>query len=314
MFKKKNLVEKLWLKYTNTDEYKEYKWEARNYRLEEFSNFLTGKNRLNTLDKIETFCKGNKELNINHSGNAGDIIYAMPTLKRIHELTGATINLYFKLGQPRILPQYMSHPLGTVMLNQKMVDMLTPLVESQRYIQKCEAYNGQSIQIDLDLFRSQIIPNDRGNIARWCGYLTGVTPELWKKWITVQPDPGYTDKIVISRSSRYRNASIDYSFLSKYDDLVFIGIASEYEDMRKSIPGIKWVQVDDFLKLAQLIAACKFFIGNQSFPFALAESLKVPRILEAYHEITNVIPEGENAHDFFFQEHFESLVKQLASP
>jgi hypothetical protein len=312
MFKKKNLLEKLWLKYTNRIQYKEYKWEAKNYGLEEFSNFLTGKNRLNTLEKIETFWKENKELNINHSGNAGDIIYAMPTLKRIHELTGATINLYLKLGKPRILPQYMSHPLGNVMLSQKMVDMLIPLIESQSYIKKCEAYNGQSIHIDLDLFRSQIIPNDRGNIARWCGYLTGVTPELWKKWITAEPDPGYKNKIIVSRSSRYRNASIDYSFLSKYDDLIFVGIASEYEDMRKSIPGIKWVQVDDFLEFAQIIAACKLFIGNQSFPFAIAEGLKVPRILEAYYEITNVIPEGENAHDFFFQEPFESLVKQLA--
>jgi hypothetical protein len=39
--------------------------------------------------------------------------------------------------------------------------------------------------------------------------------------------------------------------------------------------------------------------------------LKVPRILEISFEVINVIPEGENGYDFFFQEHFESLVELL---
>jgi hypothetical protein len=312
MFKKKNLLGKLWLKYTDRKKYKEYKWQAKNHQLDEFATFLAETERLNTLAKIKEFCAANKELNINHSGNAGDIIYALATLKRIHELTGTSINLYLKLGQPRVLPHYISHPLGSVMLDQKMVDMLSALISTQPYIQKCEVYNGQTIHIDLDVFRSGIIPLDRGNIARWCGYITGVTPLTYQNWLTVTPDANYAGKIVIARSGRYRNAAIDYSFLKKYNNLVFVGIAAEYEDMRKTVPNLEWVQVNDFLKLAQIIAGCKVFIGNQSFPFAIAEALKVPRILEAYYEITNVIPEGDNAYDFFFQEHLEALVGELA--
>ncbi|MDB5117409.1 MAG: hypothetical protein JWQ79_2901 [Mucilaginibacter sp.] len=311
-FKKRSTLSKLLLKYTDRDQYKEYKWELANYKKEEFNNYFTGKQRLNTLEKIKEFCASNSEININHSGNAGDIIYALATLKRIHELTGVNINLYLKISQPRAMPKHMSHPLGTVMLNQKMVDLLAPLVLSQNYINGCETYNGQQIHIDLDFFRSKLIPVDRGNIARWCGYLTGVTPQLWKNWLTVEPDKTYANTIVLARSERYRNISINYAFLQKYSEVVFIGVASEYEDMRKSIPNLKWVQVDDFLKLAQIIAGCKFFIGNQSFPFSIAEGLKVPRILELYYEIANVIPEGENAYDFFFQEHFESLVNELS--
>ena len=312
-FKKRNTVSKLWLKYTDRNKYKEYKWQARNHELDAFGDFLSESERLNTLDKIKAACAKNGVLNINHSGNAGDIIYALATIKRIHELTQTPINLYLKTGQPRLLPHYISHPLGTVMLDQKMVDMLSALINTQPYIQKCEVYNGQDIHIDLDVFRSGIIPIDRGNIARWCGYITGVTPLTYQSWLTVTPDATYADKIVIARSGRYRNAAIDYSFLKKYNNLVFVGISAEYEDMRKTVPELEWVQVDDFLKLAQIIAGCKFFIGNQSFPFAIAEALKVPRILEAYYEITNVIPEGDNAYDFFFQEHLEALVKELAS-
>ncbi|HEY4322833.1 MAG TPA: hypothetical protein VGN20_02575 [Mucilaginibacter sp.] len=311
MFKKKSLLGKLWLKNTNRNQYKLYKWESKNYQLHELSLFLTGEDRLNTTEKIKEFANTNKVLNINHSGNIGDIIYALPTIKKIYELTGIQINLYLKLGQPRILPQYMSHPLGSVMLNQKMVDMLSPLISSQSYIEKCEVYDNQFIHINLDVFRSQAIPLDKANIARWCGYITGVTPELWKSSITVTPNVEYKNNIVIARSERYRNLSISYSFLKKYDNLIFVGIKSEYDDLRKSVPGLQWKQVNDFLGLAQIIAGCKFFIGNQSFPFAIAEGLKVPRVLEAYYEMPNVIPEGENAYDFFFQEHFESLVDNL---
>jgi hypothetical protein len=311
-FKKRNLLSKLWLKHTDRTKYKQYKWEYKNYQQDEFINYFTGDERLNTLEKIKEFCSDHPELNINHSGNAGDIIYALPTIKKIYELTGTPVNLYLKIGKPLVLSGYMSHPLGNVMLNQKMVDMLGPLIASQSYINKCETYTDQKIHIDLDIIRSKIIPLDRGNIARWCGYITGVTPSLWQNWLTVEPDTNYADKIIIARSERYRNSSLNYSFLKKYDNLVFVGVKSEYDDMRKAIPDLQWLQVDDFLALARAIAGCKFFIGNQSFPFSIAEGLKIPRILELYYHIANVIPEGENAYDFFFQEHFEALVKELS--
>ena len=50
------------------------------------------------------------------------------------------------------------------------------------------------------------------------------------------------------------------------------------------------------LDLAQTIAGCKFFIGNQSFSFAVAEAIKVKRVLEVCYETPNVIKlEGEHS-------------------
>jgi hypothetical protein len=164
----------------------------------------------------------------------------------------------------------------------------------------------------LIFFRAKLFSLDNTNIARWCSYITGVTPQLWKSWLTVDADQSYANTIIVARSERYRNSFVDYSFLKNYDNLVFIGVEAEYEDMRKAIPDIKWVQVDNFLQLARIIAGCKLFIGNQSFPFSIAEALKVPRILEIYYHTANVIPEGPNAHDFFFQDHFEALAKELS--
>jgi len=311
MFRKLNILQKLWLKHTNRPLYKDYKWELANYRQQEFTTFITGTDRLTTIDKIKAFAKINGFVNVCHSGNAGDIIYALPSLKKIQEITGVPVNLFLRLGKPLILSGYKSHPMGNVKLNQKMADMLIPLIIHQPYIATCQIHTTEPIHIDLDYFHSGNIPLKKGNIARWCSYLTGVSPELWKPWISVKPDTTYNDTIVVARSERYRNHAISYEFLRAYPNVVFIGVESEYNDFTKSVGEIKWIQVKDFIEMAGIIAGAKFFIGNQSFPFSIAEALKVPRILETSFDIINVVPEGENGHDFFFQDHLESIVKTL---
>jgi hypothetical protein len=311
MIKKKNLLSKLWLKHTDRAKYKAYKWDLVNYKQSQYINFLLGSEKLNNPDKIKAVADVKHSLNITHSGNAGDIIYALPTIKKIREITGAVINLYLIRDKPMNLPNYSTHPLGNVMLNQKMVDMLFPLLRQQDYISNCEVYTDQKIDIDLDYFRAGLVPQDKGNIARWCSYITGVSPDLWKQWLTAEPDTTFSNSIVVARSGRYQNKSISYSFISGYDNVFFIGVESEYKEIKKQIPPIKWVEVKDFLQLARIIAGCKFFIGNQSFPYSIAEALKVPRILEVSFEVINVVPEGPNGHDFLFQEHFEWLVKNL---
>ena len=65
------------------------------------------------------------------------------------------------------------------------------------------------------------------------------------------------------------------------------------------------------MELAEIIKSCKLFIGNLSFGYALAEAIKVPRLLESQPDFPLVYPNGENAYDFYFQEHFELLFKKL---
>ncbi len=307
MLNKRNILNKLWLKYTDVIGYQNYKW----YQLYQTQIQLGNSERLNSLDKIMQLSINNGKLNISHSGNAGDIIYALPTIKKIVELTKVDVHLFLRLNMPLNLPKGVSHPLGNVMLNQNIADLLLPLVRLQPYLASCNVYNNEHIDLDLDYFREGLIPLDKGNIARWCGYITGINPNLYTPWLTVEPDNTYADIIILARSHRYRNVVISHSFLSRYPNLKFVGVAAEYEDMKTQIPQLEWLQVEDFLHLARVIAGCKFFIGNPSFPFSIAEGLKVPRMLEASFHMTNVVPEGDYAYDFMFQPHFESLVEQL---
>lgn len=306
--KKKKGLAKLWLKLSDREKYLQYKVERWAYGQKNFID----ENKVPTPDDIKALAKKRGEINFLHDGNAGDIIYSLPTIRAVKRLTGVPVHLHLRLNQPHGIPSHHTHPLGRVMLNEKMFHMLRPLLESQEYLDSCRVYEQQTIDMDLNTFRSAGILLDRGNIARWYNYVTGLHPDLSEAWLEAKPSPDSAGHIVIARSSRYRNPYINYRFLSRYKQVIFLGVESEYEDMRQQIPQMRWVTVEDFRQMAELIAGARVFIGNQSFPFAIAEGLKVKRILETSVEAPNVIPEGGQAYDFYFQPHFEWLTEYLS--
>lgn len=302
-----NIIKTTWWRFFNKKQYRLSKQQSYQNKIDDF---LSAHATL-TIPDIKAIAAENGKLNFVHTGNAGDVIFALPVLKKLHEIVEEPLNLFLKINEPMRLSGGFVHPLNNVMLNQATVDMLMPLMLQQPYINSFAVYADEHININLSLFRKAGIRQDRGNIARWNFYTTGVTANISEKWLFVEPDVNYSKHIVIARSQRYNNPIIDYSFLAKYKDVVFLGVKAEYENMKKLIPHIKWVQVKNFLEMAQIIAGSKFFIGNQSFPFSLAEGLKVRRVLETYHAAPNVIIEGANGYDFYFQSHFEAIVSEL---
>jgi hypothetical protein len=302
-----NLIKTTWWRFFNKKQYRLSKQQAYQNKIDDF---LSANTTL-TIPDIKAIAAKNGKLNFVHTGNAGDVIFALPVLKKLHEIVNEPLNLFLKINEPMRLSGGFVHPLNNVMLNQATADLLQPLMLQQPYISSFGVLTDEHVDVNLSLFRQAGIRQDRGNIARWNFYTTGVTANLSEKWLFVEPDATYSNSIVVARSQRYNNPIIDHSFLAKYPDVVFLGVKAEYENMKKLVPNIKWVQVKNFLEMAQIIAGCKFFIGNQSFPFSLAEALKVPRILETYHAAPNVVVEGAGGYDFYFQSHFEAIVSEL---
>jgi hypothetical protein len=205
-----------------------------------------------------------------------------------------------------------THPLGNRTLTESMVKMITPLLLHQKQFAICKAYTENTpVDYDLDLFRKYPFPKSSGNISRWYFYVFAINADLGKKWLSAAPDTNYGNSIIIARSMRYNAPGISYAFLNAYENLFFVGVKEEFELMKKQVAKLVFLPVDDFLQMAAIIAGCKLFIGNQSFPFALAEALKVKRLLEVYHLCPNVVPEGINGYDFCYQAQFEFLVKKL---
>jgi len=218
---------------------------------------------------------------------------------------------YIKLDRPSTFTDA-QHPLGSVMMNRKMFDMAYPLLKQQCYIHEgiaLEKGEDMRVDYDLDLFRKEYKNLSAGNIQSW---ISMAHPDLRPKMDldSISVDSKLNDYILVSRSSRYQNQWIDYSLLKHYDNVKFIGVESEFKVLRLHNPNIEHLEVKDFLELAELIAGCKLYIGNQSMPYAIAELLKVRRILEQFSHAPNVIPSGGEWYAFHTNEQFKKLLNK----
>jgi hypothetical protein len=296
-----NFIRKIHMKYSDPQAYAIYKESRRDEDL---------LNRIRQVNAEPLIMPRTPDCSFKHSGNCGDIIFAMPAM---FALAGTqkekNISLYLRTGQEVPYQQTMKHPLGNVSLNEQMVQMITPLVLSQKHFARCETFHGQAIDYDLDRIRDYPLLLDRGNISRWYFLVFPEYYDLSNPWLSVEPSPVTKDAIVVARSSRYRMPLIDYRFLREYPNIYFVGLEEEYLDMREQIPAMTFLKVGDFLELAQLIAGSRLFIGNQGLPFTLAEALKVNRLLELYFKAPTNSVAGKNGFDFCFQQQFEYLVK-----
>ena len=218
---------------------------------------------------------------------------------------------HFYIQANKIMPvEYYKHPAGNVFIDDRMLNLFLPLMKKQKFIHKVEKYNNQEIDINFDIFRTLPV-NIHFNSPRWYFHITGIQVDLADPYLYVDPHEKVKNKIVIHRTFRHRNQFINFKFLENYKDLIFIGTKDEYEDLKKDIKNLEIYDCKDYLDMARVIKACKFFIGNQSVAYPMAEALKVPRILEAEPNFPVVQPIGKDAFDFYYQPHFEKWCEYL---
>lgn len=257
---------------------------------------------------------------------SGDIIYLLSSIKHTCEQANRKAEIYISLNHPwGDSVEGQKHPYG---VNRYAFDMMRPLVESQSYIACFKEWKGEKITQDLDEMRTQTHSTmPHGSIMRWAGQIwPDMQPDGNKDWLEVDTGswaafPAYDnlnlkEKILINRTARWRNDHINYWFLREHKEhLIFTGLPEEHEDFCKSWElDIPLLKVQDFLELAVAIKTCRYFIGNQSLCFALAEAMKVPRLLEICRYAPNVIPSGPGGYDFMHQFALEWFVKNEYSP
>lgn len=262
---------------------------------------------LQSLNHYTTFM-----LNFKHSGNTGDIIYSLPSIKKVCEDKGERATLYIQLG---VVNKFADkhHPVGNVQMNQTMFDMLHPLLIAQPYINNVICYNNEGIpklDYDLDKFRVEFRNLSAGNISLWYNMVyPELRPDLHLPSLKVIPKPN--DYIIVNRSARYNNLFINYSMLKEYDNVYFVGVKREFETLAVNNSKLNYLEVSDFYELASYIAGCKLFIGNQSMAFSIAEQLKVKRIIESHYLCPNVIPCGGEYYNFQTNEQFKNILEHI---
>jgi len=248
-----------------------------------------------------------KELNFLHSGTSGDLIYSFALIKKL-SLTHKC-NFYVGVNK-KFTYEYYKHTGEGYLINEKMFNLLIPLLKNQSFFNEVKKHENEKIDINLDLFR-ELPWNSTFNSPRWYFHIAGEQADLNNSYLDVDPHPKIKNRIVIQRTFRHRNIYINYNFIRNYEDPLFVGIKDEYEDLKKQIPNLEFYDSRDFLEIAQIIKSSKFFIGNQSVCYPIAEALKVKRLLEASPDTPLVQPVGKDGYDFYFQPHFEKWFKHL---
>ena len=299
------ILKTLWLKIFNKKKYFDYK----NNLIRESKKNLYNTKIKKFLEQSDDILQNKNEISFLHSGHLGDLTNSLPLIKEISKTK--TCNLFVE-SEKKIPPNIhtINHPFGNSYLSKKSVEMILPLLRNQKYLNSVNIYNDQKIDINLNFFRSLPL-NFNLDSVRWYSHLVGVHPNLYDPYIEVEKKTKIKNKIVIIRSSRRKNYLINYKFLNNYKNLIFLGLKNEYEDLKSEIPNLNFHDCKDFLEMADIIAESKVFIGNLSFGYTLAEGLKVPRLLESNPEFPLVYPNGNNAYDFYFQNHFESLFNKI---
>ena len=300
-----NIFKKYWVKLFQKNKYLDIKRENRSKKTLDIYN----QNIKNEIEKIENRLKNKKTLNFAHAGHMGDLIYSLSVVKELSK--SYTCNFFIVINK-KVEQNYLDHPSGNVFINDRAAKLLLPLLEKQEFLNTVKIYNNEEIDIDFDLFRKVPI-NLNFHSTRWFSHLIGVPIKMSEKFLNVGENNIAKNKIVILRSKRYTNPFINYQFLNQKKNLIFIGLKDEFEDLKKDVSNLDFYDCKDFLEMAEIINSAKFFIGNQSLAFAIAEALKVDRLLEASPESPFIFPIGGNGYDFYHQIHFEKYFKILNS-
>ena len=302
-------IKKLFYKLTNKDRHFHYKMNLRKAANIKQNVRLFKKEFKQKIINIQKSIENKKELSFLHYGHLGDVVNSLPVIKELSKTHKC--NFYIQAKKP--LDQNARHykRFGDyVFLTDANVDMLLPLFMNQPYIHKVDKYTNQEIDIDLNLIREMPIDFNIDSV-RWYSQLTGIHTDLSVPYIFAEPHDVIKNKVTIMRNVRRKNYFTNYKFLKKYENLLFIGLNDEYEDLKKEVPNLEFYDCKDFLEMAQIIKSSKLFLGNLSFGYTIAEGLKIPRLLESVPEFPLVYPNGKNAYDFYFQEHFEKLFSYL---
>jgi hypothetical protein len=250
-----------------------------------------------------------------HSGHLGDIIYSLLSVKTLFASHGKSVDFYIEKNVKN--EEFMKgHPTGgDFMISIKSYKFIEPLLLKQSYINSVKFVTRAEITdkfTDLSIIRNKHINTAAGSSTDWYSKALGISCDLAIKWISSPKSQSkYKNALIVSRSLRYQNTSIDYRFLNKIKNVYFIGLPEEYKSFISEfkLAHIEYIYLKDALHAADIINSCKCFIGNQSFFFSIAEGLKVARALEVFEPAPNVIPLGRNTLSYLFTQQLISFLK-----
>jgi len=226
-----------------------------------------------------------------HSGTLGDLIYSLSVVKKMEpgRFMVAINNIENCVAQYGYRPDEVD-PAHKGRFTTQDFEWLAPLLERQSYISElCTWHQGDpEPDVNLDSFRGVLFRGFEGNYVE-AFHRTFDLPFTQEDYSTtwLEADATAIAPIVVSRTFRYRDPAGDQIWKEIAHDTnldlegIFIGTKAEHEDfVRATDVNIPYRPVNDFLEMANIIAGCNLFLGNQNFGYSLAMGLGKDSVLE----------------------------------
>jgi hypothetical protein len=229
-----------------------------------------------------------------HSGTFGDLIYGLALMKHfgggefyLHLNQVDWITQHYYGGQP--------DPFHAGKMNERDFEFMRDFVLAQDYVTKCQILDPKTHEIthNLDRFRPLFVGHPANYTTTYC-MAFGITDPVVQTeisngpWLTVpnpRPIPG--KPYVVNRTARgfappgcnptwtqWREQGVD-------KESVFIGLPEEYQAFKK-LTGwdLDYYPIRTMRDMAEVIAGCEQFLGNQSVALSIAQGLRVPYAYE----------------------------------
>lgn len=260
-----------------------------------------------------------REISAIHSGKLGDIIYALPTCRAL-QINHLILNAYTPQDDPlRSFPLEHAKQLIPLLLEQPYIKRVS-IVQIDQRLEEIQTLPG--ITHNLDHFRNiarhricrkQEFAADRlvglyskdnypVHLAENFAASLGISVDLESPWLSVSPS-ATQENILVSITHNWRTYPDSYwnALLAGLEGVQFVGTPREYEKFASN--NLHYLKCSNHLELAAAIAGCRLFLGTVSFPYAIAEGLKVPRAVEVCQWNLNAFPIGKRgsvlAHNLF---------------
>jgi len=239
-----------------------------------------------------------------HTGDLGDIIAALPTIRA---LGGGYLILGNRHGRG-----------GRELMTQARFDVIAPLLAAQSYIAGVELMDdapGKAeipVTHDFTRFREHAPPQSvregrllHGgagyNLATWQASYFGLHDVDLSPWLTVQKNEEALGKTIFARTERYHNPKFDWAgIVAKHWPALFVGLEEEWKNF--SVEFCRGIGIEvsyrpcgNLLEVAQLIAGSRLLVCNQTVTFWMAAGLGHPLIQESDQWNLNSVVERTNA-------------------
>jgi hypothetical protein len=236
-----------------------------------------------------------------HSGDLGDIIYSLPTIK---DLGGGVLYLDINKGAD---DEYCKQQCITK-FNQNSYNFIYPLLKAQKYIEDVRIYSGENVDYNLNKMRLVFTPT-QNRVASRTKHACLIDlhrqafdlPEydVNQPWLECGEPITFSKKVIVSRSPRYQS---NWPFFSMYrhylsHNAIFVGLKKEHELFEWSVDTpIEFFDVENALNLAKVIMGSDLLISNPTFALSVGMGLPNKNIIQEFDKNapTTMFPEKQN--------------------